>query len=162
MQKTVEAVFGVWMVRKYHKILFCINVLCAKKLYVGGEPSHWWFLHHNSNLMENMFCCSSIHGQPKATNFCICHVSTAVVSYAKFCSKLFIKMWVRTKLIFPKNLMEKNSQWNGTLFHSTGTVTYRQTFNIRCTLVGNKIVDHSGVVGAAPIGAAPTTSSFSA
>ena len=28
-------------------------------------------------------------------------------------------------------------------------------------LVGNKIVDHSDVVGASPVGAAPTTSSFS-
>ena len=28
------------------------------------------------------------------------------------------------------------------------------------TLVGNKIVDHSGVFGASPVGAAPTTSSF--
>ena len=35
-------------------------------------------------------------------------------------------------------------------------VTYRQTFNICRTLAGNKIVDHSYVVGAAP-----TTSSFS-
>ena len=33
--------------------------------------------------------------------------------------------------------------------------------NIRRTLVGNKIVDHSDVVGASPAGAAPTTSSFS-
>ena len=32
--------------------------------------------------------------------------------------------------------------------------------NIRRTL-GNKIVDHSDVVGASPVGAAPTTSSFS-
>ena len=39
--------------------------------------------------------------------------------------------------------------------------TYRQVSNIRRTLVGNKIVDHSDVVGAAPVGAAPTTSSFS-
>ena len=38
---------------------------------------------------------------------------------------------------------------------------YRQTSNISCTLVGNKIVDHSDVVGASPIGAAPTTSLFS-
>ena len=38
---------------------------------------------------------------------------------------------------------------------------YRQIFNIRRTLVGNKIVDHSDVVGASPVGAAPTTSSFS-
>ena len=33
--------------------------------------------------------------------------------------------------------------------------------NIRRTSVGNKIVDHSDVVGASPVGAAPTTSSFS-
>ena len=38
---------------------------------------------------------------------------------------------------------------------------YRKVFNIRRTLVGNKIVDHSDVVGAPPVGAAPTTSSFS-
>ena len=35
-----------------------------------------------------------------------------------------------------------------------------QTSDIRGTLVGNKIVDHSDVVGASPAGAAPTTSSF--
>ena len=39
---------------------------------------------------------------------------------------------------------------------------YHKTFNIRCTLVGNEIVDHTDVVGALPVGAAPTTSSFSA
>ena len=38
---------------------------------------------------------------------------------------------------------------------------YRKVSNISRTLVGNKIVDHSDVVGASPVGAAPTTSSFS-
>ena len=38
---------------------------------------------------------------------------------------------------------------------------YRQVSNIRPTIVGNEIVDHSDVVGASPVGAAPTTSSFS-
>ena len=38
---------------------------------------------------------------------------------------------------------------------------YRKISNIRRVLVGNKIVDHSGVAGASPVGAAPTTSSFS-
>ena len=38
---------------------------------------------------------------------------------------------------------------------------YRKTSNIRRALVGNKIVNHSDVVGASPVGAAPTTSSFS-
>ena len=36
---------------------------------------------------------------------------------------------------------------------------YRQVSNISCTLVGNKIVDYSDVVGASPVGAAPTTAS---
>ena len=39
--------------------------------------------------------------------------------------------------------------------------TYRQVSDIRRTLVGNKIVDHSDVVGSSPVGAAPTSSSFS-
>ena len=35
-----------------------------------------------------------------------------------------------------------------------------QISNISGTLIGNKIVDHSDVVGALPVGIAPTTSSF--
>ena len=35
---------------------------------------------------------------------------------------------------------------------------YRKTFNISRTLIGNKIVDNSDVVGASPVGAAPTSS----
>ena len=43
------------------------------------------------------------------------------------------------------------------LYHDT----FRKTSNISHTSVGNKIVDHSDAVGASPVGAAPTTSSFS-
>ena len=35
---------------------------------------------------------------------------------------------------------------------------YGQSSNIRCTLVHNKLVDHSDVVGALPVDAASTTS----
>ena len=45
--------------------------------------------------------------------------------------------------------------------HLQGTVEYRKPSNIRRTLVGNKIVDHSDVVGASPVGAAPATFSSS-
>ena len=38
---------------------------------------------------------------------------------------------------------------------------YRQVSNIRRALIGNEIVDNSDVVGASPVGAAPTTSSLS-
>ena len=38
---------------------------------------------------------------------------------------------------------------------------YRKTSDISRTLLGSKIVVHSDVVGASPVGAAPTTSSLS-
>ena len=44
---------------------------------------------------------------------------------------------------------------------TVGDFEYRKTSNISCTLIGNRIVDNSDVVGASPVGAAPTTSSFS-
>ena len=40
----------------------------------------------------------------------------------------------------------------------TEYITYRQVSNISCTLIGNQIVDHSDVVEASPVSAAPTTS----
>ena len=46
-------------------------------------------------------------------------------------------------------------------FSSRQRWVYRQVSNTKRTLVGYKIVDHSDVVGASPVGAAPTTSSFS-
>ena len=50
-----------------------------------------------------------------------------------------------------------NHPWN--LASNLGT--YCQVSNIRHTLVGNKIVDNSDVVGASPVAAAPTASSLS-
>ena len=38
---------------------------------------------------------------------------------------------------------------------------YRKTSDISRTLIGDEIVDNSDVVGASPVGAAPTTSSLS-
>ena len=53
-----------------------------------------------------------------------------------------------------------------TISHNKHSITwfirsYHQISNIRHTFVGNQIVDHSDVVGASPVGAAPTTSSLS-
>ena len=55
--------------------------------------------------------------------------------------------------ILPKNM------WYD--YQSMCIETYRQVSDIRRILVGNSMVDHSDVVGASPVGAAPTTSSFS-
>ena len=48
-----------------------------------------------------------------------------------------------------------------TFLLQSSIVGYRQVSNISRTSVGNTIVDHSDVVGASPVGAAPTISSFS-
>ena len=40
-------------------------------------------------------------------------------------------------------------------------MSYRKTSDISRTLVGDIIVDNSDAVGASPVGAVPTTSSFS-
>ena len=51
--------------------------------------------------------------------------------------------------------------WVGKPYHMSVVEIYRQVSNIRRTLIGNEIVDKSDVVGASPVGAAPTTSSLS-
>ena len=44
---------------------------------------------------------------------------------------------------------------------SSNFIMYRQPSDISRTSTGNKTVDHSDVVGASPVGTAPSTSSFS-
>ena len=60
----------------------------------------------------------------------------------------------RQELLF-QCMHDDGGQWVNSLD------SYRKTSNVSRTLVGNKIVDHSDVVGASPGGTAPTTSSFS-
>ena len=48
-----------------------------------------------------------------------------------------------------------------TVDHNFGDVLESKTSNISYPLVGNKLVHHSDVVGASPVGTAPTTSLFS-
>ena len=62
---------------------------------------------------------------------------------------------------YPKFVDQATFQWLPPLL-AYGLVQskYRQVSDISGTLEGNKIVDHSDVVGASPVGAAPTTSSF--
>ena len=57
-------------------------------------------------------------------------------------------IYFRNHFLFTTNFVRTNTE-------------YCQVSNISSTLVGNEIVDHPDVVGASPIGAAPTTSSFS-
>ena len=66
-----------------------------------------------------------------------------------------------TYICVTKPWIKHHTEAAGYKQESTVQIKYSKTSNIRRTLVGNKIVDHSDVVGASPVGAAPTTSSFS-
>ena len=50
--------------------------------------------------------------------------------------------------------------WANFLLHLIFIFTYRKISNISHTSLGDKIIYHWDVVGASPVGAAPTTSSF--
>ena len=62
--------------------------------------------------------------------------------------------------VLPGANNKKSSLVQEITWYQTGK-KYCQVSNIRDTLVGNKIVDTSDVVGASPLGAAPTTSPLS-
>ena len=55
---------------------------------------------------------------------------------------------------------EKTPQIEKEEVKMTITIIYSHTSNVRDTLVYNKIADHWDVVGASPVGATSTTSSF--
>ena len=63
-------------------------------------------------------------------------------------------------LTFDEQDQRSNSFYTGYKNSFYELTMYCQNSNIRRTLAGNKIVDHSDVVGASPLCAAPTTSSF--
>ena len=81
--------------------------------------------------------------------FRLCSTQQIPISLA-----LTVMVWVG----FDKQLIDPNDEnWNITTMVKQ---INRRSSNISHTLVGNKIADHSNVVGASPVGA-PTTSSFS-
>ena len=95
--------------------------------------------------MEISFCPPSNN-----TKFCTCD-SFAGIAWAKFCGGVQVGNGIRVKLSFCRKGIWLEKSW----------AKYRKISNIKCTLVGKEIVDRSDVVGALPVGAAPTTSSFS-
>ena len=76
-----------------------------------------------------------------------------------WCYKVTFSHWLSPYLEWP--LYYSMEKGNNATFEIEWQSQYRQVSNIRPTLVANWIVDHSDVVGASPVGTAPTTSSFS-
>ena len=79
-----------------------------------------------------------------------------MLTYCQLIPELFAKGHMQC---LAQSKQQANWLWKET--QSLNISYYRKTSNISRTLVGNKIVDNSDAVGASPVGAAPTTSSFS-
>ena len=63
------------------------------------DPFHYRFIHHNSNLMEILFCSKSHSNAILATKNCIGHNNYAVVGYAG-CSNLMAESRITAKRYF--------------------------------------------------------------
>ena len=127
----------------------------------GPDYTKLWQLLHIfvSNLVQTstfMITYGPIYSRRAKAEWCFCR--------AHFCGQWISdvvwsigapQQWTTIRILY---LTSKSFKFRITFVLKS---TYRKTFNISRTLVGNKIVDHSDVLGASPVGAAPTTSSFS-
>ena len=77
-------------------------------------------------------------------------------SFKKICKKMSVKWWPFCLGLNVLNVTIETQGHAELLWRNR----HRKTSYISRTLVGNKIVDHSDVVGASLVSAAPTTSSF--
>ena len=70
-------------------------------------------------------------------------------------------IWCYFTNILPLHVVSLQDEWATTAFGQRSyNYYYRKTSNISRILVCNRIVDHIDVVGASPVGGAPTTSSY--
>ena len=121
------------------------------------EPVHVYVLFSLRQIRQlvsihNDIICLDAQSLSYATYFC----STAKVIYMPYTDWPHRHCFRRpvAKLV-PDHLQQQ------CLIHRDKISIYHRTSNISRALVGDKTIDHSHVVGASPISAAPTTSLFS-
>ena len=89
-------------------------------------------------------------------------VSIMLLSQDRMIIIFTVKFEINNIAFTLKIVLKANPIENWTKLHCRSMQKiYRKVSNIRRTLVRNRIVDHSDVVGASPVGTAPTTSSLS-
>ena len=127
--------------------------------WVNRRPCAWWDIDKATDLVN----IRGKHGHLWLDNI-------IVLERKYFMHSILLAHTVRKPLLTSlMTWMKTKSCHNANLGVTGGITSYRydihvsycQTSNISRTLVGNKIVDHSDVVEASPVGAASTTSSFS-
>ena len=134
-----EKVWEPWVCQ--FPVFTCITFLMISVISVkwmdccAGNRYHLW---HNFNQVHSIFA--------------IFMASVKILNGLKWIVLKLMSSNTQDSIYFSKRM---------NIRHHWICAYYRQIPNIKHTWVGNKIVDHSDVVGASPVGAAPTTSSFS-
>ena len=136
----------------------------------GARPSTItmmvWVIYGQEGPVDTVACYkgAKLHMRQELFEFHL-NISIFLYQYGEICWEITI-FWI-VFLAMNINIWYENflfEIWHVTLellyTLSVINVMYCQTSNIRCTSAGNRIVGHSDVVGASPVGAAPTTSSF--
>ena len=128
---------------------------------------------HSKNYWYSKTCNTNLRLiSPIVNRFAICPVTNCNQwTYGTFAYILshhvFLTKNISFSIVIPQDFLRVHKSPSVLLmlahhgYRSWLSTYYHQISNIRGTLVGNKFVDHSDVVGASPVGAAPTTSSFS-
>ena len=96
--------------------------LCNNCPIEAWDPFQYWFFLHNSNLMENLYCCTSITAHEIITNIYTCCSNTAVVIFAKVCSsgthlilsQHYFRWWLGATQV-PSHYL--NQWWPSSLMH---------------------------------------------
>ena len=128
----------------------------AMKSLVTSESFYIWYAISIDRNMSAAFTTEDIRDYHNHLNS-IRHKVTITTAFVIFISLLnFVWLVMHAPYFILKTNPEIISLWG-----CDHNWDYRKTSYIIRTLVGNKNVDNSDVVGASPVGAAPTTSSFS-
>ena len=113
----------------------------------------------DSTLISNEY--RWLDGGPNFAHSCtttghLCTFASLTNFHQKYLSDYYEGIWTVRKM--------SSRDYTATVLSTLHCVLteHHQTSDISDTLAGNKIVDHSDVVGASPVGAAPTASSYSA
>ena len=121
------------------------------------------------NVDSCVWCCDIITYATFASMYMLACSWYHLASILTLCDlRVLFKIWFKIRCRYADNIWERifaiyhifSLRWMAKQMVSSKS-TYRKTPNISRTLVGNIIDDNSDVVGASPVGAAPTTSSFS-
>ena len=132
-----------------YRITYCHGIYhYSTTLYVTNRQAHW--CNSMSGGRVNRLLVTFLGSQLDKPWLSLVAPARVHVNIAVIINVIVLYILVSTYLLEIKLLLQRNYIY-----------MYHKISNRSHTLAGNKIVDHSDVVGALPVGAAPTTSSFS-